>query len=341
MAVPNIVFIDTCIFDGVAYNFDSEKMKAFLNAAEKAKLTLLLPITTQHEVLRHLDEKQEEVIKALEDVRHKVPFITKWKDWPTKKENDIKNELRVITSKEWNNFLARLTVIKIDYSDLKIEQVMSWYSEKLPPFENGRKEFPDAISIALVLEHARKNDCNIAIISTDGGVQEACQRFPELLRFPNLPAYTEALLASDSRVDLVRATISKDTSLLKQAITNEFPYRGFYLRVNPLGHVDDVKANTVTITDIKIIAVGDKQATIAFEALVKYSANIEYLDVDIAEVYRSEHLYMADREKVGTVTDEVDISGSAKLTFSNNWNVATQIELLQIDQIDIGINLML
>ena len=120
MSVPNAVFIDTCVFEELAYNFDSEVLRAFLEVAKPRKVRLIVPDPTQREVWRHIKEKTDEVVKALEDARRKAPFLSKWKHWPTRGQIDrLRWQLQEIADKEWQSFLRQLKVEKLDYSDVE------------------------------------------------------------------------------------------------------------------------------------------------------------------------------------------------------------------------------
>jgi hypothetical protein len=54
MAVPQTVFIDTCVFEAAHFEFTSQQFTALLAAAPAVKLKLLLPEPTEREILRHM-----------------------------------------------------------------------------------------------------------------------------------------------------------------------------------------------------------------------------------------------------------------------------------------------
>jgi hypothetical protein len=78
--------------------------------------------------------------------------------------------------------------------------------------------------------------------------------------------------------------------------------------------VGDVHVDEVDLTEFRIIALGDNECTIAFEAKVAYSAWIEY-EEDI-EDYEG---YSHTSKREGWVEDWTEVSGTAKFRVSDSW----------------------
>src|SRR5688500_18069817 len=66
MSMPTFAFLDTSIFDGQKYNFASTAFSTFAPACKKRAVKLLLPDPTEREIQRHLREKSQEAVEALE-----------------------------------------------------------------------------------------------------------------------------------------------------------------------------------------------------------------------------------------------------------------------------------
>jgi hypothetical protein len=82
MSVPNVIFVDTCVFDEQNYNFDSLALSSFIAAVKGHSFVLLLPDPIQREVNRHIKTRSLDALKALENAKRKAPFLSKWKSWP-------------------------------------------------------------------------------------------------------------------------------------------------------------------------------------------------------------------------------------------------------------------
>jgi hypothetical protein len=75
MPCPKNVFIDTCIFDGQAYNFASSVFASFSEAAKGKQLTLLLPDPTEREIRKHIHSN---ALGALNDQKgfYRITFLS-------------------------------------------------------------------------------------------------------------------------------------------------------------------------------------------------------------------------------------------------------------------------
>jgi predicted nucleic acid-binding protein len=340
MSVPKSLFIDTSIFDQQNYNFGSSAVLPFLAAAEGKGIRLLLPDPTLREVRRHIAERADNVVRALEDARRKAPFLEKSKKWPIPTGFALSWELRQLAMDEWKQFLRHFHVEELSYEGVSLAEIMNWYDKQHPPFGPKKsKEFPDALAIASLLTFARKEGEPIAVISHDGDFKSACHRFAELLYFPSLPALTEALIASDDRVKKIKALLEAKTDVLVDAIREDFLTLHFYPAADTSGEADDVAVHEIEFQDVRVVGVGVQECTISFEARVAYSASVKYDDPDRAVVDSPEDLYMrsARYRYRGSVDDEAVVSGIAKVEMNPEWNDFGKIEFFRLEESEIEV----
>jgi hypothetical protein len=339
LSVPNTIFVDSSVLDEQNYNFGSSALAPFVSAAKEHKLTLLLPDPTLREITRHIDERSKEVVKALEDARRRAPFLPKWKNWPLNKTNKylLSYELGKLAEQEWKDFLALFSVQKLAYDEVNLHEIMNWYDKGRAPFGIGkkRKEFPDAFALASLIGYARKHRQFIAIVSRDGDFEKACGMYSELLHYPTLPAFTEALLGSDTRLAKIKELVNEGSEVLVKAIREEFPELHFYPEEEPTGDVEDVEIEEVTFNELRVVAIGNLEVTVAFEARVNYTAYVQYDDSSSAIIDSSEGIYIPLRKRKGTVADWNEISGSAKIAVNSNWTQLEDITYFNIDDTDI------
>jgi hypothetical protein len=340
MSVPNIIFIDTSILEEQNYNFSSVAVSAFLEALKDQKLTLLIPDPTRREIERHIEERSKEVIKVLENAKRNAPFLAKWKGWPVKRgDSTLYFQLRQMANEEWDGFLKHFKVENLGYGNVRIEEVMNWYDQQRAPFGEGkkRKEFPDALALAVLLTYARKNRVSVAVVSKDKDFERACGFYSELLYFPSLPALTESLLSEDKRVSEVKDLIESNLELIIEKITEDFPLLGFHHDEDYEADIEDVEVDDVTITDLRVVHIGGNEATLAFEARVNYSAYVRMDDHSSASIDSSEDWYMVWDEYRGTVHDWTDISGIAKCSVSADWKTVKEVIMFEIQDDDISV----
>jgi hypothetical protein len=316
MSRPTAVFLDTSIFAGQQYNFESTALSTFIPAAKKRSVKFLLPDPTEREILRQIKERSEEALKALEDARRQAPFLAKWKHYPAKASPMVDWEVAKIANSEWNAFLANFDLVKLGYEGVKVDKVMAWYSSATPPFREGkkRKEFPDAFAVAILAEYAKKNDCPVAVVSADKDFKLACDRFSNLFYFESLPALTELLLTDDDRIEQLRKSILADASAIEASVLESDNFH-FYHDDGEL-EVRDSSLLVATISNLRIVALGSGEATITFDA-------------DIEGEYKLEDSATGDDE---WVSETFSIGCTAKVGIDLKSNKVTEIISIDHDQ---------
>jgi hypothetical protein len=325
MSIPTAVFLDTSVFDGQQYNFHSTALATFVPACAKRSLTLLLPDPTEREIRRHLLERVAEALSIIEGARRKAPFLSKLKGFAREFNSpEIEAmEAERLANLEWNAFLKQFSVVRLGYKDLDVEKVMRWYDRIEAPFKEGkkRKEFPDAFAIQMLDAHAQQENLYIAVVSGDQDIKHACQRYSGLLYFQTLPRLTELLLSDDARIENLRLVIQRNESLIEAAIFEELPAVDFHHRSDrfEVHGYDSVEFEGV---DASIVAIGDGECTVAFDTVQAMEFDLRWED-DTEDGIRT---FRRD------VKERVELSGTAKISFSEGGNEVSEVSLLMFDQ---------
>lgn len=341
MSVPTTVFIDTSIVRGQAYNFESKAINLFLSAAATRKLTLLLPDATAREMRKQISARSDAAINALKKAYQEAPFLLKSEKWPTMPGFAASWELFSIGVGEWEKFMRNFALIRLPVEDVTLREVMEWYDSQRPPFgPRKQKEFPDAFALSSILAFAKREHVSIAVISGDSDFANASSRFSELVYFPSLPAFTEALLSNDKRVGLVKSIFERDSSFLTAAIGEKFEELPFYPAEERDGEVEDVQISAVELEDVHVVAIGDKECTVSFEAKVDFSAHVQFDDASTAVVDSSEGIFMPLHRFSGTVKDVACVTGTAKMHVKEDWSEVEDVALVQFTEDEIAINEM-
>jgi hypothetical protein len=333
MSVPTTIFIDTCILDEQNYNFSSKAISAFLEAVKGPKMVLLLPDPTRREIERHIEKRSQEAVKMLEEAERKAPFVKKWKAWPVRIANlGLGDELHQMVNDEWCGFLRHFEVENLGYDGVSVEEVMNWYDNQRAPFGNKRKrkEFPDAFALATLLAYTKSKGVSVAVVSGDGDFERACRSYDELLYFPSLSAFTEALLSPDHRVAQAKKVIESDPTMIIEKIKEEFPSLRFYHEEDYEADIEDIEVDNVRIGEVRIIHMEGDVVTIEVDATVNYSAHVRADDHTSASVDSSEDWYMVWREYRGTVQDQAEISAIAECLVSRDWMKVEEVETIEI-----------
>jgi hypothetical protein len=331
MSIPTFVFLDTSILDSQQYNFKSAALSTFVPICAQKSIKLLLPDPTEQEIKRHIRQRSNQAMEALDEARRKAPFLAKWKGLPPSPHRGSGEEFKVhhIAAMEWLAFLQQFSVIRLGYELVDIKMVMGWYDRVEPPFREGKKqkEFPDAFAIAMLAAYARREQAYIAVVSTDQDFKAACERRSSLLYFRSLPRLTEVLLSDDDRVDRLRKTIEQDVDLVAEAIMENLADFHYYHN-NDFFRIGDVNYEEVDFADLSIVAIGDSECTVAFEASVKVKADLLWQE-------RGEDDYPED-EKV-TIREPAPISGTAKLTLNDTAAKVVGVSSIAFDSTEIEI----
>jgi hypothetical protein len=327
MSLPTLAFLDTSIFDGQQYNFSSTAFSTFAPACKSRGVKLILPDPTEREIQRHIREKSQQAVEALDAAIRKAPFLSKWRRFAQKAGPDW--EVQKVARDEWTAFMNQFDVIRLGYKAFDITQVMNWYDQNAAPFGRGKKqkEFPDAIAIALLADYAHKQSAFVAVVSSDPDFESACKRFPSLLYFKSLQSLTELLIASDdSRVVTLQTAIQKDLAILEEAVYGEAENLSFVHSEGYFGLGESFKFRSLSVNEVSVVAIGSREATVTFEAgfVVEFEVNWEERGSDDDP----EHYF-------SRVEEDVSVTGSAKIAFDDTAEKVTGISYVALDDSEI------
>ena len=317
MSYPKVIFIDTCIFDAICYNFSAPTVKAFCEAVKGKKLQLLLPDPTEREICRHIDEQVESALAAMKKAQEKALFLRRLNSWPLNKKGDISSlshSMRKSANQDLEEFYSLFRVKKLGYGAINMSEIMDWYDRKTPPFGEGkkRKEFPDALAIAQVRDYANDTNKVVAVISQDNDMEKTCALYSNLFCYKSLISFTEVLQSSKKMFMQIQQLLDKDKSKLDDAIKEHFPLLSFYIEANYEGDAQDIEVEDVEFIDLNIVNIGDSEVSIGFSANISFSAYVSYDNLETA-TYDSEDKVLIPWEMVeGTVHDEVSVTGIMK-----------------------------
>ncbi len=331
MAVPKHIFIDTSVLDGCSFNFEATALKPIVDAASETSITLLLPEPTEREMWRHIKGRSEEVFDALRKAQQRAPFLKKWNKWPLNNKHDfmLTFNLNSMASKELNEFFDLFTVVKLKSSDINVADVIQWYENGDAPFGKGKKkaEFPDAFALSSLLTFAKRENQTIAIISNDDDFKNASDLYDCLFYYPTVGKYVESLLLSEEHVRKVRKILNFNSEMISDGIREKFVSLGFY-PVDDLGaELEDVEVEELEFSELSIIGTGQQEVSISFQAAVSFWVEVKLDETDWqGPAWREER-----------VLGYTDINGIAKLTVNKDWSVFDSLNLLTIDEDDIGV----
>lgn len=331
--MPTAVFLDTSILAGQQYNFSSTAFVTFIPACKKNGLKLLLPDPTEREIKRQIRERSKEALDALEMARRKAPFLAKWKSFPQTSRPTLDTwEVARLANAEWRTFLGQFDVVRLGYDGLNMSTVMDWYDSVSPPFREGkkRKEFPDAFALALLDLYANKNGCYVAVVSEDPDFKLACDRYPNLLHFQSLPRLTELLLIEEDHAAKIHESIQDKIEILESAVQEQLEGLNFY-HCERKYEIDETSVLYPSVTEISVVAVGDNECTITFEAEFEAEHCLKWEEWGDPDEPGPESM----RE---WVTDSATVSGTAKMSLDRVTGVLSAVTYVSLDGSEVEVS---
>jgi hypothetical protein len=326
MSVPTAVFLDTSILDGQQYNYSSTALSTFIPVCAKRGMTFLLPEPTEREIQRHIRDRSLQALAALEDARRKAPFLAKWRALPQNPRSPSSEEWEVhrIANQEWAAFLRQFKVVRLGYDTLDVSLVMRWYDQVEAPFREGkkRKEFPDAFAIAMLSAFAKSSGVHIAVVAADDDFKLACGRFGSLLHFGSLPRLTELLLSDDQRVTTLRTAMESQKEVIEAAIFAATSELSFY-HVEEKLEIGEMTFHGVSADDLSIVAIGDGEVTITFTATLSLESQVVW--------------EQPDGQEGRDVSEDVPLSGTAKVTYSDGAETLTGVPFILFDELEVAL----
>jgi hypothetical protein len=170
--------------------------------------------------------------------------------------------------------------------------------------------------------YAEQNSCYIAVVSHDQDLKKACDRFPSLMYFQSLPDLTELLLsAEDGRIATFRAVLNANTDRIAEAAYEATIDLSFYTD-SDYATITDNEVTNLGLADMRIVALGEHECTIAFDAVIDVKHDIQWpVDENYSETDR--------------VTRDYDVSGTAKVSFDATTNALVSIPYVALNEEEI------
>lgn len=335
MRVPENIFIDTSIFEGQQYDFESREFLAFKKHFRGNSISVLMPDPTKREIVRHIKEKASSAAQAVKSVQQKASFVRRIESWPlhTQTKEAMEDSIRTSAMTALSQFLNTYNAIDLDYSGISIDQIMDNYDLAVPPFGDGkkRKEFPDAFAVASLDAYHSKTGKLIAVIAKDSDLLNSCELRPHLIYYESLSAFVEAAKFEEQKIVQIDELIENDSSL-QDAIGELFTELGFIIDEDFNGEVNDVGVSGVELSEIRLSEIRDKDFMVSFRGRVYFSADLYYDDYDTA-IYDSEDKVLIPIDTIDkSIDDDVFVSGSARLVVNDDWESISMIADLSIDQ---------
>ncbi len=168
-----IVYLDTNVYIGAKYIFDSGNFSTLKNLAVSGKIVVLHTSATIGEVKQHIKEDISAAVKKYNRViRKDMPVINGDSVYNIKDLDE--NQVVGSVIAKFNEFIGINGVEQISLNPLDAEKLLDDYFNQIQPFESKKpNEFKDAIMINAIKQFQTNAKQQICIVSNDKGFRKA------------------------------------------------------------------------------------------------------------------------------------------------------------------------
>lgn len=305
------LFVDTSIFRGAGFNFESRTIDVLKEVAKRNHLRLLLPEITEKEVIRKISSLSKEIAESLDASNKKAFMLKHLKPWIFNEQTEIEEEINKRLIEDWKLFQKSFTTEKLPYSDIDLHKVLEWWEIYEPPFSKKKSsEFPDAFSATCLLKHQSLNNTQIAIISMDNDWKAFCDKNKYFDFYNSTLDFAESLNPDVKSILKIKSLIEKGSEVTKK-IKYKVINSKFNITLGWDSTIKNRKVDYLTYQSLNVLNSSFDSAKIAFSCNVGLTMNIDYEDIfdgdrPLASPERFKTNYGSSVEVSGMISLKID-----------------------------------
>jgi hypothetical protein len=284
------VFIDTQVFKGANFNYQSIRFQELISLAKAGKIFVYLTDITDREIESNISEDVQSASRKLKSIQseRELRILKNLKDDFTE---TLFTPLDPEAAKlsllaQFARFKKDVQVNFISIQDTSISEVFEKYFAHLPPFGEGKKkyEFPDAFVISALQRWCARSSNRIYVISDDEDMKSACEDHGRLLSLSKLEELLDLVSKDEEQLyPLLHKLFEENSDELESEIGKRFEELGFVV-YDSEAEVSEVSVGSVKVTEVLLVKVDtnktllDDQAVFDITAEVDFSAEVEVSD---------------------------------------------------------------
>lgn len=282
---PEVVFLDTQVFDSAGFNLDSKNFAALTKHLESKRLKLLLTDITRSEIASRIEKNVRKDVEAHDKLKKSARVIHKSAD---PKIAPIFDDLDPVgISGELNSvvkaFLDKYEIETLDATEGDTKSVFEKYFAGEPPFgdaSNKKSEFPDAFVIQALEQWIEDNDEDLFVVTGDELFATACAANPRIHVKDTLAALLDHVASDEDAVaNFIRQKLKDAKDDIGKQAWQAFEGLGFHV----IDEWGDVEVELVSISlkgepEIIDISKDSALAEMTFEA--RFNAHLSFEDSD-------------------------------------------------------------
>lgn len=336
MVFPDIVFIDTSIYEAENFFAPGNRINSLKQLAAEGKIKLVTTEITIQETRNHIISKVRESWNAFDKdsvIFRNHPEIDSWR-----KATDKKKEIEYVLSL-FKEFLANSKTKVLDYNYCtSVEKVFSDYFEKKKPFGEGKKkdEFPDAFVLTSLEKYSSEVHQRVIVLSNDSDMSEYESKS---LRHEDFRRYVSTKVAEGVALDRVAKKLEEEKMFLepkiKDAVVDYLDDFRLYLTLLNLTEVSYHSIEQVIVVidedDYEVLSVKEDAVEIEIQPEVRFKVNVDYVNYDFATYDREDGKWYNTEDE----TYEVDSEALIRVTLQYHTGSQGGIDHLDIEDMDL------
>lgn len=331
--VPTTLFVDTSILRGLGFNFRSRSASALVETARRRKLKLLLPEITEQEVKRHMKALASKVAASINASRKKAFMLDCREQWifnMEKKEVEAE-EINTFLIADWKSFLGSFQVERLPYSDIDLNETLSWWENYEAPFSFKKPtEFADAFVASCLLKYQLSKKSPIAVLSSDGDWSEFCKTREKFVFFDTALSYAESHDPNVKDILLIKSAVDR-SHLVADRIKSLISASSFDITLGWDAVVHDMEISDLTFSSLIVLNSSLDCAEVAFCVSTAACLDIEYTDVVV-----DGRVLGAPEQFRGRYTSGIGVCGAISVKIDPDKEVVSELLRTELDETDLS-----
>ncbi|KPV41281.1 PIN domain-containing protein [Alicyclobacillus ferrooxydans] len=281
------IFLDTQIYIGKNYSFQTGLLKALAEAALDGRITIYITDVVKKEVEANIYKAvHENVRQETKHVRTELKILRNLAEYNNIFAiKDKLNEIYADLLGQFHEFLSTGAVETVNIDVVKPSDVFERYFIGEAPFSARKKdEFPDAFSLLAIEQKSIELGEKFHVVSGDTDTLHFCEDHECLVHHESLDKLFDFFNQDDEyNHGLIVSTFQRHASKVVALLTGEFPIQTFDL-LDEEGDVEHVTVHQIELLDDPLVLKYERNenrmvtAIISFDTSVDYTAEFSFLD---------------------------------------------------------------
>lgn len=282
---PRCVFLDATVFIGAGFNMESRDLRTLESLASSGTVHLITTDVVVREVRANIEKAIREAASAHATFSRKAAILRAAScSRHLVRQLDTAPIAKQVAA-GFDAFLDSTHTTVLPTAELPAGPVLADYFKKAPPFHEGKKEFPDAFSLAAIRQHIQGTSAgSLTVVSADAGFAEAAKALPDVEVVTTLRALLDDIYSSGDEVlaRFLKHELLKRRKQLTHRVKELFTDGGFDVAERWEAEVVEARVTTVHLPDgpdeVEIVELTEGKATLSVLVSVEFDADIRYGD---------------------------------------------------------------